>query len=192
MNSPELPKFWSTPSAAHQETHPEFVEADLHLDQVRLDAESEKMLGEALKRCSGATLVAAREFRRTGKLEYLPTVIIGIVERFVETDLRGKLKSPRDDLRLIEDLNIDSLTMMEIIILAEEVLPISINNEDLRFLRTLGDVQAFTEAKVRGLSVPNQFTNFVETRNWQAKERASVVVQRDGKSALPRESERSK
>ena len=58
------------------------------------------------------------------------------------------------DLRLIEDLGIDSLTMMEIVILVEEVLQMSINNEELRHLRTIGDVKQFIECKVRGLPLP--------------------------------------
>jgi 3-hydroxyacyl-[acyl-carrier-protein] dehydratase len=82
------------------------------------------------------------------------------VERFVEPDLRVKLKDPDDDLRLIEDLGIDSLTMMEIVILVEEVLQMSINNEELRNLRTIGDVKLFIECKVRGLPLP-QPTKFL-------------------------------
>ena len=72
----------------------------------------------------------------------------------MEPDLRAKLKDPDDDLRLIEDLGIDSLTMMEIVILVEEVLQMSINNEELRHLRTIGDVKQFIECKVRGLPLP--------------------------------------
>ena len=66
----------------------------------------------------------------------------------------AKLKNPDDDLRMIEDLGIDSLTMMEIVILVEDVLQMSINNEELRHLRTLGDVKQFIECKVRGLPLP--------------------------------------
>jgi len=62
------------------------------------------------------------QVRRTGNPEHVPAVVIGIVERFVEPDLRIKLKDADDDLRLIEDLGIDSLTMMEIVILVEDVL----------------------------------------------------------------------
>jgi len=86
--------------------------------------------------------------------EHLPAIILGIIERFVEPDLRAKLRDPDDDLRPIEDLGIDSLTMMEIVILVEEVLQMSINNEELRHLRTIGDVKQFIECKVRGLPLP--------------------------------------
>ena len=116
--------------------------------------EDEAALREALKRCSPSTFEAAVQFRKTGNPEHLPAVIIGVIERFVEPDLRMKLKDADDDLRLIEDLGIDSLTMMEIVILVEDVLQMSINNDELRNLRTVGDVKTFVDCKVRGLSLP--------------------------------------
>lgn len=106
-------------------------------------------LREALKRCSPATYYAACKFRQTGDGEYLKTVILGVIERFVERDLRTKLEEPSDALLLREDLGLDSLTMMEIVMVAEEVLPLSITNEELTRLRSLGDVQAFFQRKVR-------------------------------------------
>lgn len=122
--------------------------------------EDEAMLRESLKRCSPSTFEAAVQFRKTGNPEHLPAVVIGVIERFVEPDLRTKLKDADDDLRLIEDLGIDSLTMMEIVILVEEVLQMSINNEELRNLRTVGDVKTFIDCKVRGLPLPKP-TKFI-------------------------------
>jgi acyl carrier protein len=116
--------------------------------------EDESALRESLKRCSPSTFEAAVQFRKTGNPEHLPAVVIGVIERFVEPDLRPKLKDADDDLRLIEDLGIDSLTMMEIVILVEEVLHMSINNDELRSLRTVGDVKLFIDCKVRGRALP--------------------------------------
>ena len=116
--------------------------------------EDEVALREALKRCSPSTYEAAVQFRKTGNPEHLPAVVIGVVERYVEPELRIKLKDAADDLRMIEDLGIDSLTMMEIVILVEDVLHMTINNEELRNLRTVGDVKAFIDCKVRGLPLP--------------------------------------
>jgi 3-hydroxyacyl-[acyl-carrier-protein] dehydratase len=116
--------------------------------------EDDANLRESLKRCSAATYEAAAQFRKTGNTEHLPAIVLGIIERFVEPDLRAKLKDADDDLRIIEDLGIDSLTMMEIVILVEDVLQMSINNEELRHLRTVGDVKTFIECKIRGLPLP--------------------------------------
>src|SRR3954471_19978205 len=122
--------------------------------------EDEAALREALKRCSPSTFEAASQFRKTGNPEHLPAVVIGVIERFVEPDLRMKLKDADDDLRLIEDLGIDSLTMMEIVILVEDVLQMSINNDELRNLRTVGDVKTFIDCKIRGLPLPKP-TKFI-------------------------------
>ncbi|WP_438479583.1 phosphopantetheine-binding protein [Oleiharenicola lentus] len=123
-------------------------------------ADDDVNLRESLKRCSAATYEAAAQFRKTGNTEHLPAIVLGVLERYVEPDLRGKLKDADDDLRVIEDLGIDSLTMMEIVILIEDVLQMTINNEELRLLRTVGDVKTFIECKVRGLPLPKP-TKFI-------------------------------
>lgn len=119
-----------------------------------MTVEDESALRESLKRCSPATIEAAIAYRKTNEASHLPAVIIGVIERFVEPDLRSKLKEADDELRLVEDLGIDSLTMMEIVILVEDVLQMQINNEDLRNLRTVGDIKVFIDCKVRGLPPP--------------------------------------
>ena len=63
--------------------------------------EDDAYLREALKRCSASTYEAACQFRRTGNTEHLPAIVLGIIERYVEPDLRAKLRNPDDDLRLI-------------------------------------------------------------------------------------------
>jgi 3-hydroxyacyl-[acyl-carrier-protein] dehydratase len=114
----------------------------------------EAALREALKRCPPVTLEAALAFRATRDPAFVPAIVIGIVERFVEPDLRPKLKGGADDARLIDDLGIDSLTMMEIVILVEEVLQVQINNDELRNLRSIGDVKVFVDCKLRGVPPP--------------------------------------
>lgn len=116
-------------------------------------SEDEARLHEALKRCSPSTFEAACQFRKTGNIEHLPVIVYGVIERYVENGLRPKLKAASADLRLAEDLGIDSLTMMEIVMLAEDALQVTINNEELRGLRTLGDVRQFLENKIAGVPV---------------------------------------
>jgi len=112
-------------------------------------AEAVDHLRDILKRCPASTYQAACLFRETGDPRHLPAIVLGIIERFVEPDLRSKLKNPPDSLCLIEDLGLDSLTIMEIVLLVEDVLTISINNDELRQLRTLGEVRQFIESKLR-------------------------------------------
>jgi|GEM_PF-6126288 len=118
-----------------------------------LSPDAEASLRETLKRCSPATVNAACVFRQTGEVAQIPVIIVGVIERFVERELRVKIQHPgAADLRLIEDLNVDSLTLLEAVLLLEEVLQITIDNDELQSLRTLGDVQRFTEAKLGGLA----------------------------------------
>jgi 3-hydroxyacyl-[acyl-carrier-protein] dehydratase len=112
--------------------------------------EDENSLRETLKRCSAATFEAAREFRRTGNPVHLPPIIQGVIERYVKHDLHERLQRNSDDLLLNAHLGLDSLTLIEIVMVAEDIFQISICNEDLRPLRTVGDVQRFIEIRLHG------------------------------------------
>jgi acyl carrier protein len=120
--------------------------------------EDDPALRETLKRCSPATYYAACKFRKTASPDDLRTVIVGIIERFVERELRPKLQTASDALKLTEDLAIDSLTMMEIVMVAEEVLGISVSNEELVHLRTIGDVRQFVASKLSHLQLVGNST----------------------------------
>jgi acyl carrier protein len=112
--------------------------------------EDDPALRDALKRCSPATYYAACKFKAFGRSEDLRTLVLGVIERFVERQLRPKLADASDTLRLREDLAIDSLTMMEVVMIAEEVLRITVSNEELTHLRTLGEVHRFILQKLSG------------------------------------------
>lgn len=105
-------------------------------------------LRELLKRCSPVTYDAACRLRATGDPGHLPVVVRGIVERFVAPSLRARLRLPGDELRLVEDLGVDSLTLLEIVSLSEEVFQLSIENDDLPSLSTIGDVVRFIDRRI--------------------------------------------
>ncbi|MEM0967055.1 MAG: phosphopantetheine-binding protein [Verrucomicrobiota bacterium] len=121
-----------------------------------LSPEDTLRLKESLKRCPSGTFEAAVEYRETSRPELVPVIVSGIIERFLEPEVKPQLKSGRPDIRLFEDLGIDSLTMMEIVILVEETLNISFENEELKELRTLEDIQAYMDSKVTGAPVPKR------------------------------------
>lgn len=81
---------------------------------------------------------------------------MGVLARYLDPEQRPKLQGDCDGLRLTDDLGVDSLTMVEVVMLVEEALVIKIENEDLRDQRTLGDVKAYVDAKVRGLPRPEK------------------------------------
>lgn len=102
----------------------------------------------ALKRCSQETVDAAFRFRSEGDLDAAQVVVYGIIERYMPVEAASKLKAATDDTRLIEDLGIDSLTMLEIVLSIEEALGVRIENEELREIRTLGEVKDFISRKI--------------------------------------------
>jgi len=115
----------------------------------------ETTLRESLRRCSEKTVEAAIAYTQTEDARHIPAIIIGILERFVEPDLRPRLTADdSDELRVIEDLGLDSLTMMEIVMLVEEVTQTRIENEELRGLVTIGDIKTFVDCRARGLQPP--------------------------------------
>ncbi len=118
--------------------------------------ELERELREQLKRCSLETVEAALRFRATGSTDDLGVIVIGIIERFLDPDVRARLREGGDDLRIFDDLGIDSLTMVEVVMLVEEVLQIKINNEELRDLRTLGDIKTYIDCRLKGLPLPER------------------------------------
>jgi len=115
---------------------------------------NEQELRESLKRCPEGAIKAAIEFNNTRDPDLVPEIVMGIIERFVEPDVRPVIREGKDQTRLLEDLGIDSLLMVEIVILVEETLDIQIENEELRNLRTLGDIKTYLHAKIQGLPVP--------------------------------------
>ena len=107
-------------------------------------------LRTALKRCSPATIAAAVRFRQSGDAVEVPTIVYGIIERHMPPESPMKLSDAGDSTELIKDLGVDSLTMLEIVLSIEETLGISIENEELRSIRTLGEVKNFIARKLSG------------------------------------------
>ncbi|MBL9199935.1 MAG: acyl carrier protein [Opitutaceae bacterium] len=123
-------------------------------------------LRETLKRCAPATYYAACKFRQSGSPADLRLLVTGVIERFVKRGNRAALAAGDDTLRLREDLGLDSLTMMEIVMLAEEVLPLTVANDELASLRTVGDVQTFIARKVAAARLTARPSGATAKENW--------------------------
>ncbi len=126
------------------------------MSQKLIKEEEIQELKESLRRCPEGTFEAALAYRKSGDPEQVPIIVMGIVERFLEPELRPKLNEGDDSLRLIEDLGVDSLTMMEIVILVEETVSISFDNQELREIRTIGEIKNYMSRKIRGESAEEE------------------------------------
>lgn len=105
----------------------------------------------ALKRCRPETIDAALRFRDTRDAQEVPTIVYGIIERHLAPEAAQRLEGAADTTRLVEDLGIDSLTMLEVVLAVEETLHIgTIENEHLKEIRTLGEIKAFIAQRVSG------------------------------------------
>ena len=134
---------------------------------------SEELLRETLKRCSPETIEAALAFRNSGDANLVPTVVLGIVARFLDPEVTDKLRSGDDSVRFMEDLGMDSLTMIEAIMMVEESLGVSIKNEELINLRTVGDLKGFIHQKISGSEAS------VDARIYPVEEIAAAMPQQD-------------
>ncbi len=102
-------------------------------------------LRQTLRHCSPDTFEAACAVRADGNPENLRTLAIGILGPFVSQELQPALAQGRPSLRLAEDLGVDSLALTEIGMLSEDVLLVSISNDELFNVRTLGDLEDLFE-----------------------------------------------
>lgn len=106
-------------------------------------------LRESLKRCRPEVIISAIEFRETKNPHLLPLIVTGVIERFVEPEQRHLLRNGGSSLKLSEDLGLDSLTLMEIVLLTEDVFHITISSDEMRGLCTLGEIREFIAVKAQ-------------------------------------------
>jgi acyl carrier protein len=105
----------------------------------------------ALKRCSSETVEAVLKFRQEGNLSVVPAIIHGMIERYLPPESADKLSAATPETRLMEDLGIDSLTMLEMVLLIEETMAIHIEDAEMRTIRTMGDITRYLDIKSREL-----------------------------------------
>jgi acyl carrier protein len=130
-------------------------------------------LKETLKRCPEGTYEATVAFHESKDADQVPIVVMGIIERHLESDQKEALKAGGDETRLYEDLGVDSLTMLEIVMMTEQTLELSLDNEELKELRTIGDVKTYIDCKIKGETPPSR------EKTYRIEEIASVMPQQE-------------
>lgn len=103
---------------------------------------------KSLKHCSEATVAAAMRFEETRDLDELPAIILGVLGRDTTNPNAEGVAAATDESRLIEDIGMDSFGMIEVVMTAEEVLGITVANQEMNDIRTLGQLKAFLRTKL--------------------------------------------
>lgn len=111
---------------------------------------TEDDLRDALHRCSEDTIAAALRFQDERDPALAEPIVFGVIERFLDPEEKAVLARRDPQTRLMEDLRIDSLLMVEIVMIVEQVLDIRVQNDEFAGISTVGDLQAFITRKVRG------------------------------------------
>ena len=117
-----------------------------------LDEKQVTDLKQALRRCRPEVFEAVLLFRNEGNAEVVPSIVKGIIERYLPAESKVSISETTSETRLAEDMGIDSLTMLEIVLTIEEALGFRIEDSELRNIRTMGDVQSFLDKKLSGES----------------------------------------
>ncbi|HEY4283255.1 MAG TPA: phosphopantetheine-binding protein [Chthoniobacterales bacterium] len=98
------------------------------------------------RRCREGTSDAIISLHRTGDVQQIPTIVRGVVWRYVHKDVQAIVDSATPETPLTS-LGIDSLTMMEVVLDVQDALDLVIEDSDLRHMRTIGDVIEFLQKR---------------------------------------------
>ena len=100
----------------------------------------------SFKRCREGTVDAIIDLRRNGDPSVIPTIVRGIVWRYVQPDAREVVDQATPETPL-SSLGIDSLMMLEVVLDVQDALNIVIEDADLRRMQTIGDVIEFLQGR---------------------------------------------
>lgn len=92
---------------------------------------------------------AHARFVATRDVDALDIVVLAIVRDHQPPEARAKTPAvPPDEARLMEDLGFDSLALAEIVFFIEELYEVSVSNEELMTITTVGALRAYVRTKV--------------------------------------------
>src|SRR4051794_25381700 len=101
-----------------------------------LSAEEIDKLKRSFKRCDEETVEAILAFRKTGEVSAVPIITRGIIARYLRSETKQFFASAAPETPL-SSLGVDSLTMLEIVLDVQEALDISIDDSELKRLKTV-------------------------------------------------------
>jgi acyl carrier protein len=104
---------------------------------------------EKLGRLPPGALENYRKFMEKGDEEALTGLVIDVLNYYLPKGAiaRTNLAWP-EDARLVEDLGFDSLATIETVFFIEDLFQISIANDEIMKVRTVGDLRRFLRGKI--------------------------------------------
>lgn len=87
------------------------------------------------------------EWLKTGKDETLSKLIAHLFASLEIDNYEDIIRDKGENARFNEDLNVDSLTLAEILFYTEDLLSIRIPNEDVINLRTVGNLKEYLSSR---------------------------------------------
>jgi Acyl carrier protein len=114
--------------------------------------EVETRIGRAREMLVGypaETVEAAERFLRKGDAGALDRLVAGVIAYHRPAGASGKKDEtePEGSARLVEDLGFDSLAMVEMSFLLDELLGLRLSDDEMRALRTYDDVRGVVRAR---------------------------------------------
>lgn len=113
-------------------------------------------LKEELRRAPAGTTEALRNFKATNAPEALEIFIRGIVARNIDECYEETLNQADENTHFVDDLGIDSLTMVEIVMTLEDALEIELVDDALKELQTFKALKKYILQKREGNSPTNE------------------------------------
>jgi acyl carrier protein len=112
-------------------------------------AEPDQNPREKLGRLPAAALGSYDEFMKTGSEQALGVLVAEVLKYCLAKNL-DRTSDVRwvDDARLVEDLGFDSLATIETVFFFEDLFQISVSNEEIAKVKTLGDLRRFVRGKL--------------------------------------------
>ena len=103
---------------------------------------------DRIKHLPAEARAAFQQFQADGDQTKLDPVIFAILMDFIPRPPAIPLAELPATTQLIEELGFDSLAITEVVFFTEDLFGISITNEEIIQVRTLGDLRGFIHRKV--------------------------------------------
>ena len=103
----------------------------------------DKRLENELDRAPKGTREALYAFKESGDISQLEIFAKGVIARNIDDAFIENFSKVDDSTRIVDDLGIDSLTMLEIAMTLEDALGIELIDDDLSGIETYGNMRDY-------------------------------------------------